>query len=457
MKQNNLLSFNQDWAGLNFACGAVKRGGNWNDGANAGPFAVNLNNAPTDTNTNIGFRCCNSLQSQIFCLYEDTKQCKKTTSIQIQACRYKPDELNIKKSVFAVSKAYFSNIENCKNNINQIFVIKKEMITHKNLFQKVVGLGNIYAAYLKARKGKRNKKEVLEFEYNLENNLLGIQNDLINGKYEVGKYYKFVIFEPKKRIIYALPFRDRIVQHAICNIIESIFEKIFIHDSYACRKNKGTHKGIERLRYFLRKKEFYVLKCDIKKYFPSIDKETLKEIIRKKIADEKLLSLIDKIIDSGEYGLPIGNLTSQLFANLYLNELDYFVKNNLKAEFYLRYMDDFIILDESKKELHLIKKKIILFLISLKLEMHEKQAGIFPSEMGINFLGYIIYKDYMKARKSTVKRFLRRIKVKIKKYSEESLCFEKIMESFNSWNAYMVYGDTYLLRNKLKQGFKNVM
>jgi len=334
------------------------------------------------------------------------------------------------------------------------------MKTHKNLFQKVCKYENLYNAYLKARKGKNEIAEVLKFTYNLENELLKLQNELKNQTYKTGKYRHFIIFEPKERKISALPFRDRIVHHAICNIIEPVFEKCFIYDSYACRKGKGTHAGANRIQKFIRKSgnNYYVLKCDVSKYFPSVNHEILKQIIRKKIADRKLLHLLDNIMDSAEKGIPIGNLTSQLFANIYLNKLDEYVKYELKIKYYLRYMDDFVILHESKQYLHEVKEKIRTFLASMKLTLHPKKANIFPITLGVDFLGYRIFNPYRLVRKSTVKRFLKNTKTKLRKYDSGAINFDKLMESFNSWEAYMSHANSYGLKNDLHQRyFKNVM
>ncbi len=334
------------------------------------------------------------------------------------------------------------------------------MKTHKNLFEKVCNYESLYNAYLKARRGKTNLAEVIRFNYNLEQELSKLQYELKNQTYKTGKYRHFVIFEPKERKISALPFRDRIVHHAIHSVIEPIFEKKFICDSYACRKAKGTHAGANKLQKFIREAEdnYYVLKCDVSKYFPSVNHEVLKKIIRKKIADKKLLLLLDNIIDSTENGIPIGNLTSQLFANIYLNELDEFVKYELKIKFYIRYMDDFIILHESKQYLHKLKEDIRVFFISIKLTLHPKKANVFPVRSGIDFLGYRIFDNHRLVRKSTVKRFLKTVKKKIKKYDLEDMNFDKLMESFNSWEAYMAHANSHQLKNSLHQGyFKNVM
>ncbi len=334
------------------------------------------------------------------------------------------------------------------------------MKIHKNLFEQVCKYETLHNAYLKARRGKNKFPEVIRFNYNLEEELSKLQYELQNQTFKTGKYRHFVIFEPKERKISALPFRDRIIHHAVHSVIEPIFETKFIYDSYACRKTKGTHAGADKLQKFIRKSgnNYYVLKCDVSKYFPSVNHEILKKVIRKKIADEKLLLLLDNIIDSIEKGIPIGNLTSQLFANIYLNELDEFVKYELKIKFYIRYMDDFVILQESKQELHKIKEKIKLFFVSIKLTLHPKKANIFPVTLGIDFLGYKIFNNHRLVRKSTVKRFLKTVQRKIKKYDLEIISFDKLMESFNSWEAYMSHGNSYQLKNSLyPRYFKNVM
>lgn len=337
---------------------------------------------------------------------------------------------------------------------------KLKMKTHKNLFQKVCNYESLYNAYLKAKRGKNTFPEVIRFNYNLEAELSKLQYELQNQTYQTGKYRHFIIFEPKERKISALPFRDRIVHHAVHFVIEPIFEKKFIYDSYACRKNKGTHAGANKLQKFIRKSDSndYVLKCDVSKYFPSVNHKILKKMIRKKIADKKLLYLLDEIIDSTESGIPIGNLTSQLFANIYLTELDEFVKYELKIKFYIRYMDDFIILHESKQYLHKLKEDIKTFFVSIKLTLHPKKANIFPVRLGIDFLGYRIFDNHRLIRKSTVKRFLKTVKNKIKQYDLEDMNFDKLMESFNSWEAYMSHGNSHQLKNSLyPRYFKNVM
>jgi RNA-directed DNA polymerase len=336
----------------------------------------------------------------------------------------------------------------------------KKMITQNNLFEQVYRFENLYNSYLKARRGKNDSNEVLKFTYNLEHNLITLQKQLQTQTYKTGKYRHFTIYEPKKREISALPFRDRVIHHAIYNTIEPIFEKTFINESYACRKNKGTHAGANKIQQFLKNnKNSYALKCDIKSYFPSVNHTTLKKMIKRKISDKKLLTLLNQIIDSTETekGIPIGNLTSQLFANIYLNKLDQFAKQELKAKKYVRYMDDFVLLHKSKTKLLKWKNQIEQLLHQIKLEYNKRKANIFPVNKGIDFLGYKLFAFHKLIRKSTLKRFLRKIKTKIKNYLKKQISFEKLIESFTSWEAYLTHGNSYALKKSIYRScFKNV-
>jgi len=316
------------------------------------------------------------------------------------------------------------------------------MKTYTNLFSKIIVFNNIHLAYLKARKNKRYHPDVLAFFADLGDNLLKIKTELEMEKYVHGKYTEFIVNESKKRKIRAPAFKDRVMHHALCNIIIPIFEKSFIDNSYACRKEKGSHKAIKRLRCFLKNESnIYCLQCDISKYFDSINHDTLIKIIKKKIGCRKTINLILKIIDSfnkdAGVGIPIGNLTSQLFANIYLNELDQLVFRELKQKYYIRYMDDFLVLG-SKKELHYLRIKIEQFLTDkLQLKMNPKKVNIFPCNKGIDFLGYIVFKDYVLLRKGTVKRFMKKMKYR----------GDKTMAK--AWFAYAKHANSYSLSKVL--------
>lgn len=236
------------------------------------------------------------------------------------------------------------------------------MKTVKNIMTKICTFKNAMAAYMKARKCKRYRPDVRNFEKDREANLIRAVEDLENGTYTPGLYQVFKVFEPKERVIMALPFYDRVIQHMIVKFIEPIFEKRFIFHSFACRKDKGVHEASAILTKWLYKleilegKKIWAIKADIRHYFQSVNHEILKAEIRRYISDRRLLAILDRIIDhNGIYepgvGIPVGNLTSQLFANVYLNILDQFVKHELGIKYYIRYMDDFVILGEDPEEL----------------------------------------------------------------------------------------------------------
>jgi retron-type reverse transcriptase len=329
------------------------------------------------------------------------------------------------------------------------------------MFGEICSFKNLHLAYLKTRKCKRYRDEILKFSYNLEENLLKLQEELLNQIYQHGGYREFIVCDSKKRCIKAAPFGDRVVHHALCNIIEPIFDKGFIYDSFACRKEKGTHRAIKRLEKFLKSDErkIYCLKCDISKYFGSINHRILLELIKKKIADKKTLWLIEEVLNSSEEkaetGIPIGNLTSQLFANIYLNGLDQFVKHRLRVKHYIRYMDDFLILSYNKEKLHQIKKELKEFLANeLILKLHSKKANVFPVEKGIDFLGYQIFRTHRLLRKSTVKRFIKRTRRYQKMLNKKFISEEKFNNSLQSWIAYAKCGNSYRLRKNLSEKLK---
>ncbi len=340
------------------------------------------------------------------------------------------------------------------------------MITYDNLLGKLCSLENLRLALKKARKGKTKKWYVQEFEANLENELIKLKFELETQTYKPKPLKKFVIRDPKTRVIYASVFRDRVVHHAVCNLIEPIFEKIFIHDTYANRKEKGVHTALKRFDKFKRKVSQngkpvnsardnnmvvgYVLKADVKHYFDNVDHEILLKTLRKKITDEKVLQLIKTILENHDMkvsgkGMPLGNLTSQFFANVYLSELDYFVKHNLKAKYYIRYVDDFIIFHRSRQELVLYKWLINNFLKQrLKLELHPEKSKIIPLHNGVNFLGFRIFYHYKLPRESNLRNFERKMN-----FCELSAERERELKILDGWFGYVMYGNTYKLRRKV--------
>lgn len=296
--------------------------------------------------------------------------------------------------------------------------------------------------------------------------MIQIQNELIWQTYKPSPYYEFYVYEPKKRLVSAPAFRDRIVHHALCNIVEPLFEKKMIYDSYACRNFKGSHRAADRTQRFLRAAiknwgEAYCLKCDIKQYFPSIPHDILKRIIRRTISCKDTLWLIDNIISSSAADgsinpkrLPIGALTSQLWANIYLGQLDHFVKEELRERFYVRYMDDFIIISNSKEKLWQLKKQIEHYINNELLLEFNSKTGIFPITQGVDFVGYRIWPTHRLLRKRSTKKIKRKLKTFEKKYATGEIEFEEINRCIQSWLGHAKHADTFRLRRKLFNEFK---
>lgn len=355
------------------------------------------------------------------------------------------------------------------------------MKTIKNLFEKVYDFENLYQAWESARKKKRFRPEIMKFSSDLEANLIELQNHLIYGSYRVGRYRPFYVYEPKKRLIMALPFRDRVIQWAIYRQLFPIFDKQFISDSYACREGKGTHKAVDRLQYWLRQTErkpqrYYYLKLDVAKYFYRVDHEILIEILHRKIRDKRLVDLLAGIINSEdtkfglpigvdpdlcdpsdrleEVGMPIGNLTSQMFANLYLHELDLFAKHDLKLHYYVRYMDDVIILHEDKAHLAAIKEEIESFLSEkLHLQLNRKTA-IRPCSMGIEFVGYRIWATHRKLKKKTALKIKRAVKHIKEKRDSGAITPESFERRIASYKGVLQHCNSYGFRQGLNELFK---
>jgi retron-type reverse transcriptase len=338
------------------------------------------------------------------------------------------------------------------------------MRTYKHLFEKISSFDNLLDAYSQAAKGKKERKYVMQFTQKLEENIFGLQKELISQTYQPGDYSTFNIYYPKTRMISAAPFRDRIVHHALINIIGPLMEKSFIFDSYANRIGKGTHKAIKKYQDYLCTYN-YVLKCDIKKYFPSIDHEILKELLRRKIRDKKTLWLIDSIIDASnpqekinnyfpgddiftpfqrKRGLPIGNLTSQTFANYYLNPLDHFIKENLKCMAYLRYVDDFVLFNNSKVQLMQWEKEIENFLFSFRLQLNGKRRQLYPAIIGTGFLGQKIFKSHRRLTGENVRRFKKRLRSWSKNPPNN------LRQRIDSWIGHAKQANTQKLIEKLK-------
>jgi RNA-directed DNA polymerase len=278
------------------------------------------------------------------------------------------------------------------------------------MYESIYDYNNLLLSWKKTQRLKKYRDDVMLFRSRLDENLINIQNELIWQTYKVSDYKNRVIFEPKKRLISALPLRDRVVQHALVNLIEPVIDKQFIFDSHACRTGHGVKLAVDRFVKFS-KKSRYCLKCDIKSYFFSINHDVLKSLYRNKIECQNTLWLIDTIIDStSNPGLPIGNLVSQLSANVYLHELDFYIKHTLGCGGYLRYMDDFVIFDDSRNSLDQIKKYIRNFLQEkLCLTLSEEKSKIYETSNGVEFCGFRCYPGFAKIKKTTIQRNSKRI------------------------------------------------
>lgn len=329
--------------------------------------------------------------------------------------------------------------------------------TIKKCFDEKLTFQKFLEAHQRASKGKKNKKELIIYEMDLETNIINLINNIKNNKYKTSRYREFKVYEPKERVIKSLPYHDRVVhQWYIEEFIKPYFYPRFIRDTYACLDNRGTHKAVLQVQKYMRKiqkkyQRYFVLKCDIRKFFYSIDKDILINIINDRITDKKLIAFTKTILNDGEkIGIPIGNYTSQYFANVYLNELDHYIKDILKIKYYVRYMDDFILLVETKQEARLLKEKINEYIVSkLHLQLNKK-SKYFPNTLGIDFCGYRIYETHILLRKRFEKKV--RKNVLMWKYLKNNgiLNSSKMEMSWNSCKAHMKHSNSYNFLKKIE-------
>lgn len=348
----------------------------------------------------------------------------------------------------------------------------------ENVFDEMTSFEWLEASYRKARRQKRYRPEVLKFTADLDTNLLSIQERLRNEEFRFGPYRRHWVYVPKKRMVMALPFESRVVQWAIYRELKPFYQGLMIEDSYACLDKKGSLAAAQRLQYWLQQAEnkpgqWYYLKLDISKYFYRVDHAVLLDMLGRRIKDERLMRLIENVIRCdgekfglprfmgpddvemeewlGDVGMPIGNLTSQLFANIYLNELDQFCKHQLHAHFYVRYMDDIVLLSNSKEELHRWKEAIECFLAEeLHLDLNRKTA-IRPVSCNIEFVGYIVSADNLRLRKQTVRRMKSAFHGICRRYFAGELTKEEFNRRVASYNGMMKHTDSTGLRERMNQ------
>lgn len=320
-------------------------------------------------------------------------------------------------------------------------------------YQKLIAIANLFQAWSEFRKGKSKRSDVQRFERHLEDNLFTLRKSLQNKTYRHDSYHSFYVQDPKQRHIHKATVQDRVVHHMLYKHLYKLFDKTFIYDSYSCRLDKGTHRGIDRLEVFTRKvsknytKSCWALKCDIRKFFASIDHEILLTLIRKRIKNEDILWLLNQVIKSFHTtpgkGMPLGNLTSQVFANIYLNELDQFVKHKLKLHFYIRYADDFLMLFHNKEELLEYVDILREFLqVNLNLQLHPNKIIMRRLDWGIDYLGYVILPHYRLPRTKTKRRIFKKLKEK-----SGSLSFN---QSLQSYLGYLRHANSFKITQKLK-------
>lgn len=340
------------------------------------------------------------------------------------------------------------------------------MRIYKDTFWLIISPQALFHAWEVFRSDKRNKPDVAAFELDLEQNIFKLYRELKSGEYRHQPYMGFWIHDPKLRRIHKASVKDRVLHHAVFSMLNQIFEPTFISDSYSCRIGKGTHKGTQKVFEMVRKvsrnytQPCYVLKCDVRRFFDSVDHDVLLEILGEKIKDEKTMSLLREIIESFETsrpnlferkGVPIGNLTSQVFANIYMNVLDQFVKQELKVTHYARYTDDFVIVSTNEKYLSDLLDSIEKFLEKrLKLSLHPNKIEIRKHNRGVDFLGYVLFPHHQIVRAKTRRRMFRKLKSKALLSRNGLITKENLNQSLQSYLGVLSHGNSYRLSNDLK-------
>ena len=449
----------------------VLRGGSFNNNQRNVRCAYRNNNNPNNRNNNIGFRCV--VAHDI--LTAGTAR-RLRDGLRVEA----------RKTAWPVpgrgphSRARVRANSNClapwvlSERIGRPWSGAPE---RRPVYARICSWDNLLLAFRKAAKGKRGKQPAARFEHRLEDNLVSLQEELRERTYQPGSYDSFYIHEPKRRLISAAPFRDRVVHHALCNVIEPIFDRSFIHDSYANRKGKGTHRALNRCQEFSRRYR-YVLQIDVVQFFPAIDHVILRDTLARKISDPSVLWLVDRILESGagvlneEYrmtwfpgdnlfaalyprGLPIGNLTSQFWANCYLATFDHFVKRELRCQGhspgYVRYVDDALLFGEDKATLWAWRRAVVERLARLRLAIHP-EAHPRPVTEGIPFLGFVVYPDRRRLKRRKVVHFRRQWNALLERYTAGEITLERVTQSARGWANHARYGNTIGLRKAVLGG-----
>lgn len=337
----------------------------------------------------------------------------------------------------------------------------------KHIFDQVCTWENLYQAYKNSRSGKQSRPEVARFTFNLEYELRRLQTELREGTYLPGAFRQFTIYDRKPRVISVAPFRDRVLQHAVMDVLEPLADKKLIYDSYACRANKGVHTAIDRFQDYARRYPYF-LKLDIAQYFSSIDHQLLKQKLARLVGDRSVLALLHTIIDHSPVGnnntphmpgddlvdlmrprgIPIGNLTSQFFGNYYLNDLDHFLKDQ-KAMAYIRYMDDFVVFGDSSQSLWALEGQVRAFLTTERLAIHPRKCWVQPSRTGVEFLGYRLWPYRRKLRADNGYQFRRRLKKMARRYKQGQLTLADVRQQVACWQGHAKHGETQVLQQHI--------
>ena len=343
------------------------------------------------------------------------------------------------------------------------------MKRHGNLWPELVSFPNLLEAARRAAAGKHSRPDIARFLMNLETGLFALQRELTAGSYQPGGYRTFRVEDPKPRMISAAPFRDRVAHHALTQILEPIFERRFTAESFACRKGLGTHRALERARRGAKKHRF-VLKCDVRKYFPSIDHAILRGLLENVIKCRRTLDLAERIItgsnpqepalfyfpgddlftpEERRRGLPLGNQTSQFFANVYLNPLDHFVSRRLKPAVYVRYVDDFLLFGDSKAELNRMRDEVEDFLCRFRLKLHPRKSRVYRTTEGTTFLGWRVFPNHSLLVRGNVVRFRRRMRQLQVEHARGEIDLRGVEQRVRAWIAHAAHGNTWRLRTQL--------
>lgn len=340
------------------------------------------------------------------------------------------------------------------------------MKIYRDLFDRITSLENLVSAWEEFRRDKGKKADVLEFEYSLEQNLFTLHRDLVSRRYSHGPYTGFFIRDPKVRHIHKATVRDRVLHHAVFRVLNPIFEETFIANSFSCRIGKGTHRGVLATERMIRSESknytipTFVLKCDVRKFFDSVNHGVLLNILSKRIVDADTMQLLRQIVcsfDTGgtdlfnRKGLPIGNLTSQLFANVYMNEFDQFVKHELRLKHYARYTDDFVVISDNRQYLETLLEPFQNFLgAKLMLSLHPQKISIRDITKGVDFLGYVTFPHYRLLRTKTKRRIFRKLRYRVLQYRQGLIDEYTLSQSLQSYLGALSHADTYQLSEDLK-------